>query len=806
MLLSLNWLKDFVKISSDVTPEELGLRLTHHTVEIENMERQGKNLDKVVVGEILNIKKHPNADRLNIAQVDVGEKKPRQIIFGKMVEMEVGSKIPVALAPTKLPGNKEINKVKLLGEISEGMLCLDQELGLFKEGVSIQYFDKKTKNGTPIKEIFDLNDVIFEVDNKSITHRPDLWSHYGMAREIAAFLGIKFIEYEPNEKLINKVEDKIKIKVKVEDEDLCPRYMAISVNGIKVEPSPKWMSDRLIAVGMRPINNIVDITNYVMLEFGQPMHAFDERRVNEIIVRRAKAGENIETLDGVKRNLDSNMLVIADAKRAIAIAGVMGGGESEINNDTTEIILESANFNFISIRKTSQKLGLRTESSMRFEKALDPNLCEMALIRAIELIKKLCLKAKVASKVVDEKKFKLNQGPIILNIAWLDERIGNEIKEDKVKGILKSLGFKAEGKENEMKIIVPTWRATRDISIKEDLMEEVTRIYGYNNLKPIMPKVEMKPPKLNEEKILERKIKNILSVGASLTEVYNYSFVGEDQLTKLGIDMKSAIKLANPIASHQTLLRTSLAPNLLENVKTNQAKEEEIRIYEIGSIYLNSPGDINKDNTKKGNLPYQEKHLGVVIAGEKGIDVFSIAKGVIAYLLNSLELELVFERIESPLSWAEKGVSADIIADGKKVGVVSKLDKRIARNIGIKKEVAAAEISLRELEKIYFTRPVKKFEEFAKYPPATRDLAFVVDEKILYNNIKAEIVKSSSLIKKVELFDVYQGEKLGHGKKNLAFHIIYQADKTLTSEEVDKMQKELVKKLEKKFGAKIRNF
>lgn len=393
MYLSLNWLKDFVKTPSDMTPEELGLRLTNHTVEVEDVIKEAEKYKNIVIGKILEIKKHPSADRLQLVKVDIGSNK-LDIVCGAF-NIEVGQLVPVALAGAILPNGVEIKEVEVRGEKSNGMLCAEDELVLGDDHSGILIL-KDGKVGQQFGEYLKLSDVIFEVDNKSITHRPDLWSHYGMAREISAFLGVKFKEYEPNEKLIAKVEDKIKISVKVEDRDLCPRYMAIAMSRIKVESSPKWIKERLIAVGMRPINNIVDITNYVMLELGQPMHAFDKALISanretnghglNIIIRRAKRSEAIKTLDGVKRELDENMLVIANKIKPIAIAGVMGGAESEINSDTTEIILESANFNFISIRKTSQELGLRTESSIRFEKALDPNLADVAKYACLIII------------------------------------------------------------------------------------------------------------------------------------------------------------------------------------------------------------------------------------------------------------------------------------------------------------------------------------------------------------------------------------------------------------------------------------
>ena len=640
----------------------------------------------------------------------------------------------------------------------------------------------------------------------------------GMLATIAISYGIPIIQTKNSLETASllKAVAKREQDETTKDFDLCPRYMAVCLDKIKIEPSPKWMQERLVAVGVRPINNVVDVTNYVLLELGQPLHAFDASRICtnfktngsecKIIVRRAKKSEILETLDGEKRELDEEMLVIADSNKAIAVAGVMGGVNSEINKETSAVIFESANFNFISIRKTAQKLGLRTEASMRFEKALDPYLCELALIRAIELIKKLCPQARAVSSLVDEKKFKLSQGPIKLDLNWLNRRIGENISEQQVGKILESLGFAVAKNKNLLSITVPTWRATRDVTIPEDLIEEVVRIYGYDKLKFAMPKVEMKHLETDEAWALERKVKNILAGKAALSEVYNYSFVGKDLLVKLGIDNSRHLCLTNPITSHQTMLRQSLAPNLLLNVKTNQARYENFGLFEIGSVFSSVAGEIDKDDNGKEKLPYQERRLAILIAGSKKDNVFSKAKGIVNYLFNPFNLEAVYTYAETKPGWASPKLAANILVKNRNIGLVLRLDSKTGKSLGVKKEVAIAEISLKEFFYLSNEEGDKQFKEYEKFPPAMRDLAFVVDEKILYNDIKEEIENYHEHIKEVELFDIYQGKKLGSGKKNLAFHIIYQSDKTLTSEEIDKLQQGLIKKLEEKLGAKIRDF
>ncbi len=815
MYLSLDWLKDFVKIPKNISPADLGLRLTMHTVEIDNVIEQSERLKKVVVGKVKEIKKHPQADKLYLVKVDIG-REGLEIVCGAD-NFQAGDLVPVALTGAVLPNGMEIKATVIRGVKSNGMLCAADELGLGSDHSGIMIL-KSGRVGQNLSAALGLDDVIFEVDNKSITHRPDLWSHYGMAREISSFLNTRMavhIERMAANKI--KIGKSKKLNVEVKDFKLCPRYMAIQVDNVKIEDSPGWMQKRLLAVGMRPINNIVDITNYVMLELGQPLHAFDAALIAtniktnshefNIVVRRARRGEKIETLDGQKRELDEEMLVIANKDKPIGIAGVMGGANSEIGQETKSIVIESANFESTQIRKTAQKLGLRTEASIRYEKSLDPNLCASALARVLELIKKICPRAQAASNLVDEKKYKLNQGPIELSLEMVNNLAGEKIDEKRIINILTSLGFGVKKKSaGTLACFIPSWRATRDISIPEDLVEEIARIYGYDNLEPRMPNIVMAAPEFNQERTIERKIKNILALGAGLIEVYNYSFVGEAQLKRLKIDYTNHVELANPIASHQTLLRQSLIPNLFENVKLNQARYENFGLFEIGSIFLNSPGEINKNEEGKEKLPYQERHLGIIMAGGADEDIFFRLKGIIEYLLSRFGFEIEFVPGAGP-AWAQAGATAGISLAGKNVGFLAGADNYVCHSAGIKKQVAGAEISLPEFYEALATGGARCYEPLPKYPAVRRDLAFVVDSKVLYNDIKAAINNFSALIKTVELFDVYQGEKLGRGKKNLAFHIAYQSpDYTLTAGEVDELQSGLVKHLEQKFKAQIRDF
>ncbi len=730
--------------------------------------------------------------------------------------IEIGQMVPVALPGAFLPNGIEINEGKIRGEVSEGMLCAEDELGLGSDHDEIIILDKKAKKGQNLAEYLKLNDTVFEVDNKSLTNRPDLLSHIGIAREIAIFLDSslsKKFNKVSNYEILERDDSLKDLKVKVDNNDLCPRYMALGVEGIEISASPKWMQDRLSAVGVRPINNIVDITNYVMIECGQPMHAFDSGLVEEIIVRKAQKGEKIITLDGEERKLDDEMLVIADRERAIAVAGVMGGASSEINPETKNIILESANFEGVGIRKTSQRLGIRTESSMRFEKSLDPNLCSLAIRRAWDLIKEICPKAKISSKAIDLKadnkiNFGFDIGLIYLEIDWVQKRLGEKIDSKKIINILEKLGFEITQKEdkNILEVKVPTWRATKDVSIKEDLLEEIGRIVGYDNIEASMPSVELGAPEINPERALEKDIKNILFLSLGLSESYNYVFTSEEKLKKMNIDSSSYIKLANSISENYSLLKQNLSTNLFDNVKLNQASFDNISLFEIGMVFIDLPGNINKDDKGNESLPYQERRIGIIEASNKD-DVFRKVKGKVKSLLDRFDLRVEFVPGEFVLPWGQEGICANMRVGEKEIGFVCQVDDKVLKNLGIKKKVAVCEIGFLDLFNLIKIRGEKKYRAEGKYPALERDLAFVVDNKILYNDIKYEISDFSELITKVDLFDVYQGDKLEKNKKNLAFHITYQSsERTLKAGEVEDIQNELIKRLEEKYEARIRNF
>lgn len=809
MYISLNWLKDYVKITSKIKPENIAEELTNHTVEVEGFVNSASQFNKVVIGKILEVNPHPNADRLRLTVIDVKSKK-LNIVCGAP-NLEVGQLVAVAMVGAVLPNGLEIKESLIRGEKSEGMLCAEDELGLGKDHDGIMSINDNAKVGEAFAKYLKSDDIVLEIDNKSLSNRPDLLNHYGIARELSAIFDLTL---KPYEKVINRKWDFLsdkenKFDVKVLAPDLCLRYMAVAVSNIEIKESPAWLKDRLIAANQRPINNIVDLTNYVMFDCGQPMHAFDAAKIKKIVVRRAEKDEVIETLDEKNRILSNDDLVISDGKEPIALAGVMGGHNSEITADTTELLLESANFIAYSVRKTSQKLGLRTESSVRFEKALDPALTELAIFRFLTLLKEICPDMKLNSSLIDINNSNQKEIIVDFDLEWLTNKIGQEIPRDSVVNILEKLGFVLEDKKAEvLKVHIPSWRATKDVSNREDLAEEIIRLYGYNNIDSQMPILTMDLPEVNEERKIERKIKSILCLKNSLNEAYNYSFVGEDQLKKLNIDFFNYIKLVNPLSGIQNILRQSLIPGLVSNIKTNQFKSDSFGFFEFGSVFFKTVSNLKKDNTEGNFLPYQEKRLGLMISG--GDDLIGRLKGIIDSLFKNIldkEVEAEFLVLENVPGWADKNSVAKIILLGQELGEIALLSQEVSENLNLKKGAVLAELNFNKLVEIILSQPTFHFIDTPKYPSIIRDLAFVVNEKILYNDLRREILKFNSLIKSAELFDVYIGNKLAADEKSLAFHINYLSDeRTLKSEEIDLLQKELIDYLGKTFEAKLRNF
>lgn len=799
MFISLNWIKDFVDLKGKINPKEFGELITVRTAEVEGFNDLSAAFDNMVVGRIEKIKPHPDADKLTVTETNVGGK-IHQIVCGASNIYE-GMYAPVALEGAKVKWHGEgdwveLKPTKVRGVMSDGMLCAGEEIGLESKEDGI--YDLKgmdVKEGMPLAKVFAKDDIVFEIDNKSLTHRPDLWGHYGMAREIAAITGNGLKKLEPKVKIPASGESP---EIEVKDGDLCPRYCGIIIKNIKVEESPKWLKDRLVAVGYRPISNIVDVTNYVMAELGQPLHAFDKGFIKGgIVVKRAKKNEKITTLDGQERKLDENMLVIADHEKPVAIAGVMGGENSEINDGTTEIIIESANFNPQSVRTTSVKLGLRTEAVQRFEKSLDPHLAEFAIKRTAELILQICPGAKIAGPITDINNFELKELVITLDTEKVASKIGAPVTAKQCKDILESLEFGVHKKsDTKLEVLVPSFRATKDIDIEDDLVEEIVRIYGYENVQATLPDLPIKTPIENVERVRKHHARNLLSYGFGLTEVYNYSFYGTDELRNCLMKDSGHILLDNFLSSDQTHLRVSLVPNLLKNVVANLRYFPGFGLYEVGRTYKEN-GDF---------FPLEEKWIGgaIVLPKKAKLEPFYDAKSVVLNFLKQFSgSEAKLMKDEKALPYAHPSRCAKIILRGKEVGNVFEAHPQVLKNFDIEAKVAMFEINFTQIAAM--EAPMTKYSSLPKFPGLDIDISVVVDRKKTVGEVESEITKADKdLIKRVKLFDIYEGENIENDKKAFAFRVLLQAqDRTLTDDEMSSVQKKIFANLEK-IGGVIR--
>lgn len=826
-------------MSASLKAADLALKLTMSTVEVEGIEEQAKDLENIVVGKILKIQSHPNADKLKICQVDAGKEKLSVVCGGSNLREGMLVALGKVGAKVRWHGEGELMELKpasIRGVESHGMICAANEIGLEKmfplksekEILDLSFLLTPPSPqrgegviGQPIAKALHLDDAILEIDNKSLSNRPDLWGHYGIAREVSALYGgklalIKSPSIKPGKEM--------KIDIEVKDKKLCPRYMAVVVDGVKVEESPAWLKKKLLAVGVRPINNIVDITNYVMLDLGQPMHAFDAEKLfperstaeskggpstssgnKKIVVRTAKEGEKFRTLDDVDYDLDSSILVIADEEKPVALAGIMGGENSGISDDTKTIVFEAANFDAACVRKTSVKLGIRTDSSARFEKSLDPNLCQTALRRAIELALQFCSTARVASPVADVASFHLYQGPINLPLEFLDKKIGLKIKPNEVIRILTKLGFKVQKRKDILAVTVPTWRATKDISIPEDLVEEVARIYGYDNVKPCLPVFPVKPPVANELRKLEHKVRETMVQSLGYSEVYNYSFISPEQIQKIGDKPSSYLELDNPLSKERPYLRRHIVNNLLENTVRNIEFFPEVKIFEIGKTFLaEAQGEAASE--KKGEfLPRQDSWFTGIYANKKDQTPYWQARRAAEALAMSLHMSVHASLPMSLHPWQHPGRSAVLAADGQEVGAVYEINARTSKTLGLEARAGVIEINLSALLKYLDKEKQKKYESLSVFPEVTRDLAIIVKKEITHADLKREILKTDPLLKKVELFDFYEGDKIEKGYKSLAYHVVYTCrERTLTAGEVDAIQDKIVSVLTKKFKARLR--
>ena len=801
MKVSYNWLKDFVDLS-DISAEEIAERLTVSGFEVEEVEYANKYLHDVYVGKILKIERHPAADKLVVCQVDVGFKQV-QIITSATNVFE-GAHVPVSLDGADLANGVQIKPTAMRGVASDGMFCSGEELGVddnYIEGGSlygILILPEDMKPGTKIEDALMLNDVVFDIN--VTPNRPDCNSVVGIAREICAIYGKEFKEADISYKTVGEnVKDYVSVEVKTEN---CPRYTASYVKNIKLERSPLWLRSRLWNVGIKPINNMVDITNYILIEQGQPMHAFDYKYIDgkKIVVRQASAGEEIAVLNGNSYKLDSDVMVIADANKPVVIAGVIGGVNSCIGDDTTESVFECAVFDLKSVRLTAKKFGVRTDSSARYEKGVNVNLPTTALKRALHLVDQLGC-GEIVDGVVDVCSKQLQQTEELkISYSKVCKILGIDVAKEKMLQILNGLGIVSSIEGDVITCVTPYTR--EDIKNENDIAEEVIRIYGYdvyNNVEGVMFEnssitIGQYEPRL----VLENNLKNLL-VGGGFYETLNYSLYTASACDKLLLaeddERRNVIKIANPISEDMSTIRTVMAHALLVDVAYNlSVGNKDLRLFEAGRVYQPKALPLTE-------LPVENNRLSIAVC-ENGYNFFML-KGVIENLLLNVDLQYKLER--SKQSYLHSGVSADVVtADGKVVGWFGKVHPTVLKNYDINQDVWYAELDTDYLaalaEKKYATK------EISKYPVVERDIAVVVDEKVTNGELVAAIKSAcGKIFYDVNLFDVYRSDALGEAKKSMAYKIMFMSeDKTLTGEEINSAVNKVLKSLEFRYGAKLR--
>lgn len=792
MKVPINWLRDYVDIN--ISTKELGDKLTMTGSMAEEIIAKGADISNVVTGKIVQLEKHPDADKLFVCQVDIGAGEPIQIITAA-TNMKLNDVIPVALHNSTLFGGVKIKKTKMRGLVSNGMFCSEEELGLAEEHVhGLMILPEGTPLGKDIKEVLGLNSEI--IDFELTSNRPDCMSIIGMVRETAATIGTTYrmpdVSYTPNSS--ENINDFLKVEVR--DSVLCSRFIARGVKNVKIGPSPKWMQDKLAEAGVRPISNIVDITNYVMLEFGQPMHAYDFREIstNRIVVERAKAGEKFTTLDGTERDLDENMLTIKDGETAIGLAGIMGGLNSEIKEDTTGVIFEAANFEPINIRVSTAKLGLRTEASTRFEKGLDPNMAQQAIDRACQLVIELGA-GEVMEGTVDVYPEKVLPKVMTVDSKWINAFLGTEIDKEDMKGYLEKLDMAVEISGDNLVITVPTFRV--DVTIREDIAEEVARIFGYENIPmTIIESVNARGGKTMKQKLNDKTVEAMICSG--LNQSISYTFVSPKCFDRILVPeedaMRKAVQIRNPLGEDYSIMRTTSLPSTMEALARNYSRSNEIaRLFEIGKVYI--PGeDVNQ-------LPDERNIAAVGMYG--GADFYHI-KGVVENLMEALGIKKYEFRRESKNASFHPGKTAALLVNGRNAGVLGEMHPGVIDNYGVAERCYVAELNLDVLYK--YADLGREYRPLPKFPAVLRDLAVLVDDSVMVKEIEDIITANGGgLVESVKLFDVYKGKQIPDGKKSVAYSIAYRLDyKTLTDAEVSEVHEKIVKNIEEALGAELR--
>jgi len=799
MKISNNWLKDYIK--TDLSSEKIGAFLTDIGLEVEGIEKYESvkgSLEGIVVGKVLTCEQHPNADKLKITTVEVGSGKILNIVCGAP-NVAAGQTVPVAVVGTKIYDKKgsffEIAKAKIRGEVSEGMICAEDELGLSDDHGGIMVLDEETyKVGEPFAKYFSLtNDEVYEIG--LTPNRTDAMSHYGVARDLQAFLsnnGVKS-EFEKISTAIVSTEGEHGFELEVEDSALCPRYIGAIIENVKIAPSPAWLQDRLKAIGLSPINNVVDITNYILHGLGQPLHAFDADKISgkKVKVGVNEAGTKFTTLDGIERTLNGSEIIIKDGNnQPMCIAGVFGGSESGVSEETKTIFLESAYFNPVAIRKAAKSHGLNTDASFRFERGVDPNNTRTAITQAIKLIEEITGGKKIGS-LLEHYPNKIEDAKIIFRYSKLDQILGVKIHREKIKEILKSLEIKAVNDiADGLELAVPAYRA--DVTREIDVIEEILRIYGYNKV-DAPQKISFTPVKLSfdDQDALENSWARTLQSNG-FNEVMNNS------LTSVK-DETNAVKLLNPLSKELTFMRKSLLEGLLENTIYNiNRKNQDIKFFELGKIY------------HKKEKYEERKQLAILISGRTYSENWLMPKSASDFYMLKAYVKVLFDKLsleteEISLEDDRFGDALEIISKGNTIARLGKVSPKLLKEYDIDQDCFYAEIEIETVQKLR-SKENFKFVDIPKFNKIRRDLALLVDKNVNYAELYKLAKKNpSKYLKNINLFDVYEGKNLPEGKKSyaLSFELLNE-EKTLEDKDITAVMDSLIKNFKKEFNAELR--
>lgn len=788
MFLSMNWIQDFVNLDG-LDKLELIHKFSLSTAEVENeIFHKGADLSGVVVAEIKYVENHPDSKKLHLLKVDAGEDELIDVVCGAP-NVRVGLKTAFAKVGAKL-GEITIAPRELAGYTSYGMCCGEAEIGISDDNSGIMEITDDVANGTDLKDIYEIEDIVFEVDNKSLTNRPDLWGHYGIAREFAALAGRELKPLNLDD--LEAYKDLAKVDMKIED-PLCQRYSCLQVENIKRNVSPVNMRIRLYYCGMRAINFLADLTNYLMLEMGQPMHAFDSRKVGKIRIKRFDTPFKFTTLDGVERNIDENTLMICNDNTPVAIAGIMGGLDSEIVDDTTTLTLESATFNAVSIRKSTVRLAHRTDASMRYEKCLDPEMTVTAIARFLYLLKKYDSGVKVISSLTDEYAFRYDTVKLDFNKSFVDRYTGIEIDNDTIVKTLTSLGFKVELNDDNFSVVVPSWRATKDVTIKADIIEEITRIYSYDNFAVHTTRSPLYPVRMDQIKLNEEKIKDILVKRYNLHELHSYVWQYTDELKALNMPVEENVKLANATNPNIETLRTSIIPTQLCQIKSNIGFANEFGIFEIGRVV---------NGLDENNLCVENKMLAITLYSKISNvkNLYFKLRDMIAVMTDDIKHEsLTFEAVEPVHSYEHPVNLNQIMIDGKPVGKIGIVHPVVGKKLDKKASIVFAELNMKAFTEADTAAIV--YDEPSKFPPIDYDISLVIPEGVFYNDLtncwKNEGVE---ILKKTGIVDTYDTETVHSITVRFEFS---SKERTLSSAEVQEIMDRIIANLEK-IGVKLR--